>query len=451
MDNFVVIWLDSNVDRLNESASRLHQCLLCPVRTFHDLDQCIDFLSEIPQDKVFFIASDFLGQTVIPLIHATHQIVRIYLFQDEMNNADQNWINQWSKVHGISPDIGSIIDLLRQNFWQREQSSGSISIISRTVDINLNELDPSFMYSQLLKEMLLEMNFDKQAKASFLKYCHEQYVDRDVTLQALDDFDRNYELHSPIWWYTKEPFIYLVLNRALRTQNIEIILRMGFFIHDLHQQIARLHSQSRNPTNIVLYRGQGIFNGEFEKMKKSEGGLLAFNNFLSTSYDEQVSLAFAASSSDDPDLIGIFFRIEIDSSITSAPFASLDKISYYSESEKEFLFSMHTVFRIGEMRSIRDRLWQVQLILTSDNDEQLKHLTDHIRHETRGPVGHYRLATLMMKMGELEKAELFLRTLIETTPKNNWQLLAHIYHQLGSVYFNQGNAPAALNYFDKTL
>ncbi len=118
-------------------------------------------------------------------------------------------------------------------------------------------------------------------------------------------------------------------------------------------------------------------NEEFEKMKTSEGGLLAFNNFLSTS------------SSEDLNLIGILFRIEINPLVTSTPFASLNNISYYSDLENEILFSMHTVFRIGKIQQIQNRLWQVQLILTSsDNDEQLQRLTDHIRYETRGSAGH---------------------------------------------------------------
>jgi hypothetical protein len=331
--------------------------------------------------------SNFLGQTIVPLIHETRQLYRIYVLHDQTTDYEQHWMCKWQKTKGISTDISSVIDVLRKNIWQCEQNSGSISVIPTTIDVDLNELDSSFMYSQLLKEMFLEMNYDEQAKTPFIKFCHNKYADNIATLQSVDKFEQDYNLHSPIWWYTKEPFIYLVLNRALRMQNIEIILKMGIFVRDLHQQIKQLNLERNHMTELVLYRGQGVSNEEFDKMKKSGGGLLVFNNFLSTSYDEQVSLAFAASSSEDPDLIGIFFRIEINPLVASVPFASLDNISYYSDSEKEILFSMHTIFRIGNIQQIQDRLWQVQLILTSDNDEQLKRLTDYVRYGTRGPVG----------------------------------------------------------------
>ncbi|CAF4434233.1 unnamed protein product, partial [Adineta steineri] len=47
-----------------------------------------------------------------------------------------------------------------------------------------------------------------------------------------------------------------MLNKALRTQDIEIIIKMGFFIRDLHQQIELLHSATKNQGSLTVYRGQ---------------------------------------------------------------------------------------------------------------------------------------------------------------------------------------------------
>jgi hypothetical protein len=32
-----------------------------------------------------------------------------------------------------------------------------------------------------------------------------------------------------------------MLNRALRTMEVEVIIKMGFFVRDLHKHIAELH------------------------------------------------------------------------------------------------------------------------------------------------------------------------------------------------------------------
>ena len=94
-------------------------------------------------------------------------------------------------------------------------------------------------------------------------------------------------------------FLYPMLNRALRTMEVDIIIKMGFFIGDLHRQIEQLHSEQFNghhsKTTFTVYRGQGLPKAAFEQMTKTKGGLMAFNCFLSTSKKRDVSLGFRSS------------------------------------------------------------------------------------------------------------------------------------------------------------
>ncbi len=48
---------------------------------------------------------------------------------------------------------------------------------------------------------------------------------------------------------------------------------MGFFIQDLHRQIEKLYSENCYTNNFILYRGQGMTNIHFEKLKTNSGGL----------------------------------------------------------------------------------------------------------------------------------------------------------------------------------
>ena len=135
---------------------------------------------------------------------------------------------------------------------------------------------------------------------------------------------------------------------------------------------------------------------DFDELQQTQGGLLSFNNFLSTSLDREVSFAFADSIRFNPDMIGVLFQITINSSIDSSQFANVKDVSYY-KGEDEILFSMHSIFRIGQIKQLdgNTRLWEVDLILTSDNDPQLHELTEHIRKETfPHEKGWYRLGEL---------------------------------------------------------
>ena len=247
-------------------------------------------------------------------------------------------------------------------------------------------------------------------------------------------------------------FLYSMINKALRTQDIEIIFKIGFFIRDVHHQIEQLHSLTDRQEPFVVYRGQGMFQTEFDKIKKSKGGLLAFNSFLSTSTDRQLSYAFADSASQDPDLIGVLFRINIDPSRATAPFASLDNVSFFEDQEEEILFSMHTVFRIEEMKQIEDRLFEINLTSTKDNDEQLQQLAQYMRKATQGRSGLDRMGSLMIKMGEFDIAEEIYNTLYDTISRDKDQKkLVHLFHQLGLINHNKGDLASALSYYQKSL
>ncbi|CAF5117598.1 unnamed protein product, partial [Rotaria sp. Silwood1] len=89
------------------------------------------------------------------------------------------------------------------------------------------------MYTQLLKETFLEIeDDDDESVKAFVDYCRLQ---SDVTKKDVDKIEQEYHNHKPIWWYTAPYFIYSMLNRGLRLMDVDIILKMGFFIRDLHQ------------------------------------------------------------------------------------------------------------------------------------------------------------------------------------------------------------------------
>ncbi|CAF1690065.1 unnamed protein product, partial [Adineta ricciae] len=105
---------------------------------------------------------------------------------------------------------------------------------------------------------------------------------------------------------------------------------MGFFLCDVHRQIEKLHQETTTVSvPFIVYRGQGISKIEFEQLKATKGGLLAFSSFLSTSVDRRLSILYAESAAQDLDLNGILFEISVDPTCTSTAFASLDNISYY--------------------------------------------------------------------------------------------------------------------------
>jgi tetratricopeptide (TPR) repeat protein len=142
----------------------------------------------------------------------------------------------------------------------------------------------------------------------------------------------------------------------------------------------------------------------------------------------------------------------VDPSQSTTPFASIDVVSCYEAAEEEVLFSMHTVFRIQNIKPMdeKHRLFQVDLTLTSDKDKDLLQLTDHIRKDISPEhTGWYPLGHLLMKMGEFDKAQQVYEVLLgEAT---NEKQKAALYHQLGWAKYKQKDYDNSIIFYGKSL
>ncbi|CAF1534592.1 unnamed protein product, partial [Rotaria sp. Silwood1] len=376
LQNFLLVWLDANFDESKddyEKPMKHLQHIVATVAVFTDVDESIDFLTDIENEKVFMIVSGALAQHIIPIIQECPQI------------------------------------------------------------------DSLFMYTQLLKEALLQIE-DDDAKSikELVEYCRLQSYASETTLEK---FEEEYRNHSPIWWYTGPYFIYSMLNYGLRQMDVDIILKMGFFIRHLHQHIKELHSEQEGnmPTNFQLFRGQGLSIEDFETMKKAKGGLMSFNNFLSTSRNREISFNnFARPAALNTNSVGILFIMNIDTGIctkSSTPYAEVSKVGYYKGKEEEILFSTHAIFRINRIERLPDnhcdRLYEVTLTIVGNDNHELNTLTAHIRKDLGDRTGWSRLGFILIQLGEPAKAEQLYQILLAKASSDQSQ--AEYNHQLGWV------------------
>jgi tetratricopeptide (TPR) repeat protein len=453
--NFLLIWLDTFIDQSNKDYQNTLEQLRNVVNDFSVFkhpDECVDFLTEIDDIKVFLIVEDILAQQMVPLIHDISQLDSVYIFCNNRSGHEQ-WTKEWIKVKGIHTEMITICESLQLAVKQCNENSISVSFVTvdeETSNPNCDQLEPSFMYTQILKEILLQIEHDEQSIKNFATYCRNGDYGAPSNINR---FENDYYDRTPIWWYTWSSFIFSMLNRALRTLNADTIITMGFFIHDLHHQIERLHQQQivdHRGQPFIVYRGQSLSKIDFEKLLKTIDGLMSFNNFLSTSMDAEVSLGYAEGALTDDGTVGILFKIFVDPSISSAPFASIREFSYFN-TEEEILFSMHTVFRVVQITPIdnKSQLYQVDLKLTGDDDQELRTLTEHIRDEVAGENGWQQLGRLLLKIGQFDKAEDLYNVLLDQATNENEKAI--YYNQLGYIQYSQGDYGKAICYYEKAL
>lgn len=458
--NYIIIWLDAGIDENDDDdchhiLSKL-QRVVNEIHTFTDIEECIEFVKQVVNEKIFLITSNNAGKNIIPVIHDLPQMSVCYIFCTNESRSEI-WTKEWAKIMGVCTEIEHICNALKRTSIQLDYCLFPTTLLSTSdhaSNRDLDELDPSFMYTTVLKEIILEIKFDETAIKDFADYYSEQFAENHTELNNISKFKSDYHAHTPIWWYTSDSFLYSFLNRALRIMHIDVIIRMGFFLRDLHHQIKQLHleqfSELQQSGSLIVYRGQGLLAVDFNQIIQTKGGLISFNNFLSTSRDSDISLMFAQSVVDYSDMFGILFVISIDLSISTVPFASVKNESHF-KSEDEVLFSMNSIFRIQDIRSMGNnkRLFQVNLQLTDAIDKELSAFTERMRVETEESSGWHRLGRLLLKLNNFEKAQQIYEVLLKQAAEECEK--APLYNQIGLIKDGLGDYKNAIIYYQRTV
>ncbi|CAF1511762.1 unnamed protein product [Rotaria sp. Silwood1] len=191
IENFLLIWLDGKIDESSKDYQNSIKQLRRTVNTvepFQDTEECIDYISKLQDKKAFLIISGALCQTVVPRIHNMDQIHSIYVFCRKQEKYEE-WAKDWSKIKGIHTEITPICDSAQQSARQCDEDSIVVSAVSSS-----NQIEPTFMYTQLFKEIILEIDFDEKKEINNLaKYAREKYAGNDKQLEIINEFAQKYQ------------------------------------------------------------------------------------------------------------------------------------------------------------------------------------------------------------------------------------------------------------------
>ncbi|CAF2051606.1 unnamed protein product [Rotaria magnacalcarata] len=470
-DRVILCWLDLETRNKTDNIDRKIEQLRGNVYAAHSFDEwnaCIDYITSVDEQDIIYLVvqAEHLNDESLSLFDSISQLKSIFLLCNTNKNYDRERLKSCRKIILIQDNNNNLASTqIEQNIRKNVNQAIGFEIFRPQNDKNtdaslLNRLDASFMYSQLIKEMLVdaEVEYTEYYMDSFVDICLVENQGNQMQLENLRSFQNTYKQHSSVWWYTKESFLYSAVNKALRTQDVTMLFVMGFFIRDLHLQLIELQETDiENQSFSILYRGQGMTIKDFERLHQQIGGLISFNNFLSTSSDHDVSLMFARSARDNPLHVGIFFCIRPNATIMTydkksvSAFASLRNVSYYPD-ENEILFSMHTIFRIKNVHEIDERLWQIDLDFTNDQDEQLNILLEQLRSEiyVPGVFNVDKVGQLCLKMGDYDGALEVYNTLLPMFP-DNFVFLCYIHNHLGLTYQHLNQLDQALIHYEKSI
>jgi tetratricopeptide (TPR) repeat protein len=331
-----------------------------------------------------------------------------------------------------------------------EPLSMNISTVGHSSHEPTNGFNSRFVHSLLFIDALIRMKSIDNDKQQLITLCNNEYENNATQLSLVREFEKEYSADKALWWYTRDSFLYRMLNKALRIQNIDLLILFHSLIVDIYHQLKE--NQCLSP--IHVYRGHVISDDELNTLRESIGKFIFINSFLSTSTNHHAVLGFLRDCNILDGLHRVLFEIDADPGvITSRPFANISAFSDFDD-EDEVLFMVGSVFRLVDInRDDDEQLWLVRIKLCGDDEYKLNEIFDDLRKEYGGDGNEINLrffGDVLRQMGKHDQAEKTYHRLLNELPANDPSIV-HLYRSFGILYRTKGEYDSSLQWFHKAL
>ena len=254
MGETVLIWLScTNKNEIEQFISENQMTeLVDDIRIFDDVDECIDNLPTIYEERGFLRLGR--GFSYLPAILNDFKQIH-YIYPSEPSE----YKDRWRMRHVCFDDVQFVNQLKKDvNYWSNHYGYLTYSDVhaqrmEQSVSTDIQYHACRSVWSQFLLEILLKMPPSTHSKKDFLDEARHFYRNNRITLSAIDQFEREYHSGLAIQWYTRDSFLYRLVNKALRTRDISLIFKFRFIIQDIYKQLKDQHQK----------QSKGIFSNGF--------------------------------------------------------------------------------------------------------------------------------------------------------------------------------------------
>ncbi|CAF1125144.1 unnamed protein product [Adineta steineri] len=333
-----IIWFDENIDEdLNDQLQNIHDHIFITT----DRSTFLDYIQTMVNEAIV-VLSGAISQTIIPIIHDNKQINSIYIFCIQ-DSKYKYLCDIYSKIDSIHTEYNLLFESLEKNIEliMKQQISLNLFDQSGQSTQDLTRESSEFLWYQLLREYIMKMIQTNDTKKIMLEKFRLYYRTNKPYLSKIDEFEQTYTTNDAIKWYTKGTFLFKIVNQALRTQDIEALLAVRYYVVDLCKCLKEECENFRDYYEDVIqvYRGQTLSDLELDRLKNSIGQLISTNGFLSTTRSLDIASLFATNT---------IFIINVKTQLEGVVFAD---VRFHSETphEEEILFDLGTIFKILEV------------------------------------------------------------------------------------------------------
>jgi len=462
-DSFTLIWLDAQSKGNNLESLRTKNLLLEISGDCLFYETCDLFFNDIDQmkfanKKTLLIVSGSYVKKISSKTNIKNIISAAIIFcrhyYKYANLKDYFIVDICTDRKSLKNCITLEMSSLKLNLFENQPLK---SVRSLTGD-NVNN-GVYFKYI-LFIELLKQMPQTNEAKETMLKKSEDYYRGQKRYLNDINKFRQTYTYDEALKWYTRDGFVYRLVNLAFRTEDITLWYIFRYYITDLCVQLEKIHQEQEEKLGhrrLILYRGQSrISTKEFLDIKSRIGGLVATTGFFSTSFDQEIAMRFMLDAKTCNDYQPVLFKIIVDTSIVKniifadilEYFSSRNETNEIIEDEKEVLFDIGTVFKITNVYyNSNEKLWNIIMEGTDEGINSIKKQIKPIIEKFQIQNINILFGQHILNMGYYTAADSYFRQMLLELPEHH-KHIALVYDFIGDMKMRITNWNEALKNFN---
>jgi tetratricopeptide (TPR) repeat protein len=241
------------------------------------------------------------------------------------------------------------------------------------------------------------------------------------------------------------------INKALRTEDVDVLYQFRFYIMDLSEQLELkfLQLKEKQKEVLKLYRGLKLSYDEVANFQRSIGNLISTNGYLSTSSERSVAYGFATKSAKREGVARALFEYQVDLNVVQKiVIADIREYSAFPE-EAEVLVDIGASFQIDHCRfDADDDLWHIQVHATDQGADLAAEYMEYQKKKMAESNIVLMFGNLLLEMGEYAKAERYFDTILNSSNPNDEEI-ACIFFNFGRTHRLKGDFNRAINCYNR--
>ena len=370
-DDVVAIWLDNTIGTSTENhwfniAGQLRS-IISHVEVFATAHQCTNYICSSGIARIILVVAGTYGDNFDTRLfeEMTHNVF-IYILTSNKFDCHSNYTN----ICGCFENTNKLLHRIRNDYEiYMANTVSDMNVIRVTNNESATRcINPQLIQwksEHLIMDLFRQMPCPReQSMDRLVQFCTSQCYDNSRDMNALTNFQETYSPENSIRWYNRHNFLHRLLNRAMRTNNLDGMMSFSHVLIDIHDQFHKSYSQLHNQlqTNVVVYHGRLMDIHQLKNLSLNIGGYISNKTIFAASFDYNIAKFFSGEGQNIDHPSALFTISYNSTSSVSNQLVDLSTV-YNSYTEKELLFTDGHIFRIDSCELANNKIWLVKLTL----------------------------------------------------------------------------------------